>query len=65
MTTIAAPEWFAAALESLRAGDIGGYVQIYDDDAVHEFPFAPGGRPPPRDTAGPCRPALAPRSRTT
>lgn len=45
MTTIAAPEWFATALESLRAGDIDGFVQMYDDDAVHEFPFAPEGRP--------------------
>src|SRR5580700_9254970 len=45
MTTIAPPEWFTRALESLRAGDIDGFVQMYDDDAVHEFPFAPEGRP--------------------
>jgi uncharacterized protein len=45
MTTIVAPEWFAAALDSLRAGDIDGFVQMYDDDAVHEFPVAPEGRP--------------------
>jgi hypothetical protein len=45
MTTCAAPAWFTAALESLRAGDIGAYLEMYDDDAVHEFPFAPEGRP--------------------
>jgi uncharacterized protein len=44
MTAIAAPEWFTTALESLRAGDIDGFMQMYDDDAVHEFPFAPEGR---------------------
>lgn len=45
MTTSAAPEWFTATLEALRAGDVDGFVQMYDDDAVHEFPFAPEGRP--------------------
>ena len=45
MTTIAAPDWFSTALEALPAGDIEGFVQMYDDDAVHEFPFAPEGRP--------------------
>jgi uncharacterized protein len=45
MATVVAPEWFTTALESLRAGDIDGFVQMYDDDAVHEFPFAPEGRP--------------------
>ncbi len=45
MTTIAPPEWFARALESLRAGDVDGFVRMYEDDAVHEFPFAPEGRP--------------------
>ncbi len=44
MTAIAAPEWFTTALESLRAGDVDGFMQMYDDDAVHEFPFAPEGR---------------------
>jgi uncharacterized protein len=45
MTTIAVPSWFTAALESLRAGDVDGLVRMYDDDAIHEFPFAPEGRP--------------------
>jgi ketosteroid isomerase-like protein len=45
MTSIAAPEWFTAALEALRAGDVDGFVAMYDDDAVHEFPWAPEGRP--------------------
>jgi uncharacterized protein len=44
-TTIAAPDWFASALESLRAGDVDGFMQMYADDAVHEFPFAADGRP--------------------
>jgi uncharacterized protein len=45
MTAIAAPEWFTRALESLRAGDVDGFIAMYDDDAVHEFPFAAEGRP--------------------
>jgi uncharacterized protein len=45
MTTSAAPAWFTTALESLRAGDLATYLEMYDDDAVHEFPFAPEGRP--------------------
>jgi uncharacterized protein len=45
VTTSAAPEWLTRALASLRAGDVDGFVQMYDDDAVHEFPFAPEGRP--------------------
>ncbi|MGO8993774.1 MAG: nuclear transport factor 2 family protein [Polyangiaceae bacterium] len=45
MTTIAPPEWFTTALEALREGDVDGFVRMYDDDAIHEFPFAPEGRP--------------------
>lgn len=45
MTTIAAPEWLTRALESLRSGRVDGFLQMYDDDAVHEFPCAPEGRP--------------------
>lgn len=45
MTTATAPAWLARALEALRAGDVAGFLQMYDDDAVHEFPFAPEGRP--------------------
>jgi ketosteroid isomerase-like protein len=45
MTTIAAPAWFRAALDALCAGDIAAFVAMYDDHAVHEFPFAPEGRP--------------------
>ena len=37
------PEWFARAIQSLQAGDIDGYMEIYARDAVHEFPFAPEG----------------------
>jgi len=37
------PEWFARAIQSLQAGDIDGYMEIYAPDAVHEFPFAPEG----------------------
>jgi ketosteroid isomerase-like protein len=45
MTAIDAPEWLSAALEALRAGDADWFVATYDDDAVHEFPWAPEGRP--------------------
>lgn len=45
MPTIDAPAWFRAALDALRAGDIDGFLQIYAEDAVHEFPFAPAGAP--------------------
>jgi hypothetical protein len=45
MTAIAAPEWFTTALESLRAGDVAGFVEMYDEAAVHELPWAPEGRP--------------------
>lgn len=41
--TSSLPEWFAHAIEALRAGDIGGWMEIYSPDAVHEFPFAPAG----------------------
>jgi uncharacterized protein len=42
MTTV--PRWLAAAFESLAAGDVEGWAEIYAPDAVHELPFAPGGR---------------------
>jgi uncharacterized protein len=45
MTTTALPDWFSAALDALRAGDVGAFVAMYTDDAVHEFPFAPEGAP--------------------
>jgi uncharacterized protein len=45
MTTIEAPEWFTAALDALRAGDVDGFMRMYEEDAVHEFPFAPEGAP--------------------
>ena len=34
------PEWFATALEALRTNDVPGWMAMYADDAVHEFPFA-------------------------
>lgn len=45
MSTPPAPEWFAAALEALRRGDTAAFVAMYEDDAVHEMPLAPPGRP--------------------
>jgi ketosteroid isomerase-like protein len=39
------PAWLTAALAALRAGDVAGWMSIYTDDAVHEFPFAADGRP--------------------
>lgn len=44
MTTSVPPRWFTQALEALRAGDVDAFVSMYDDDAVHEFPWAPEGR---------------------
>lgn len=38
------PDWFATALDALRAGDVAGWMSIYAPDAVHEFPWAPEGR---------------------
>jgi ketosteroid isomerase-like protein len=43
--TTSPPEWFTRAIEALKAGDIDGWMDIYAPDAVHEFPFAPEGRP--------------------
>ena len=43
--TSSLPAWFAHAVEALQAGDIDGWMEIYADDAVHEFPFAPEGAP--------------------
>ena len=37
------PAWFAHAIQALQAGDIGGWMEIYAPDAIHEFPFAPTG----------------------
>ena len=46
MTAVAtAPTWFAEALECFRVGDIPGWMAMYADDAVHEFPFSPDGYP--------------------
>lgn len=44
-TTSTAPAWFTKAIDAFRAGDIATYLEMYADDAVHEFPFAPEGRP--------------------
>ena len=43
--TATPPKWFATSLESLRTGDLDGWMEIYEDDAVHEFPFAPAWMP--------------------
>jgi ketosteroid isomerase-like protein len=45
MTNTPLPEWLTHALASLRAGDVDGFLRMYQDDAVHELPFAPEGRP--------------------
>jgi uncharacterized protein len=37
------PAWFIQAVESLQAGHIDGWMEIYAPDAIHEFPFAPEG----------------------
>ncbi|MFD3652155.1 nuclear transport factor 2 family protein [Streptomyces sp. NPDC058620] len=32
-------------LRLLQAKDVDGWVNLWDEDAILEFPFAPGGRP--------------------
>jgi uncharacterized protein len=39
------PKWFANALEHLAEGEMTAWAEIYEDDAVHEFPFAPDWQP--------------------
>lgn len=34
------PEWLAVAARGLASGDLDAWMQLYADDAVHEFPFA-------------------------
>ncbi|WP_433578252.1 nuclear transport factor 2 family protein [Nocardia brasiliensis] len=41
----AAAEVFDEVIELLRDSDIAGFVELFADDAVIEFPFAPAGRP--------------------
>jgi ketosteroid isomerase-like protein len=43
--TSSLPAWFEHAIESLQAGNIDGWMEIYAADAIHEFPFAPAGAP--------------------
>jgi len=38
------PDWYATALDALKAGDVAGWMSIYAPDAVHEFPWVPDGR---------------------
>jgi uncharacterized protein len=42
---MSAPQWFNDMLDSLHNGDVKAFVDMYADDAVHEFPFAPEGMP--------------------
>lgn len=39
------PDWLATAIEAWVEGDLDGWMAIYAEDAVHEFPFAPPGAP--------------------
>ena len=38
------PGWFAAAHACLRAGDVDGWLEMFADDGVHEFPWASADR---------------------
>jgi ketosteroid isomerase-like protein len=38
------PGWLAAALDSLAAGDLDGWLDMFAPDGIHEFPWAPEGR---------------------
>jgi uncharacterized protein len=33
--------WLSDALDALVAGDTAAWTELYSDDAVHEFPYAP------------------------
>ncbi|WP_371778011.1 nuclear transport factor 2 family protein [Streptosporangium subroseum] len=37
------PEWLAEAAIGLASGDVDAWMEMYADDAVHEFPFAESG----------------------
>ncbi len=39
------PRWLSDSLDGLAAGDIDTWMDVYADDAVHEFPFAADGAP--------------------
>ena len=39
------PQWLAEAHNCLVEGDIAGWMSMYADDAVQEFPWAPAARP--------------------
>jgi ketosteroid isomerase-like protein len=37
------PEWLAEAAIGLASGDVDAWIEMYADNAVHEFPFAVAG----------------------
>lgn len=39
------PIWLERGIESLQAGDINGWMEVYAEDAIQEFPFAAEGTP--------------------
>ena len=39
------PAWLSHALTALKNQDIPGWMAIYNEDATHQFPFAPPGTP--------------------
>ncbi len=39
------PAWLTHALTALKNQDISGWMDIYTEDAIHQFPFAPPGTP--------------------
>jgi ketosteroid isomerase-like protein len=45
VTTAPVPDWFTKALDALRRGDTAAFVSMYADDATHDVPLAPEGRP--------------------
>ena len=49
------PSWLATAIHALQAGNVDGWMEMYEQDAIHEFPFASEGAP--RELRG--RPAIA------
>lgn len=40
---VAIPEWLVKAAMGLATGNVEAWMEMYADDAVHEFPFAAAG----------------------
>jgi uncharacterized protein len=37
------PQWLSDAIDGLASGNVDAWMDVFNDDAVHEFPFAAPG----------------------